>query len=96
MLGSDDRLDDIGEVVHIGESLDTKNYIVKGSLLVGGLLRGLNDCSRVSKETAMRERRYIPYLGLNRSLPKSLDLSKGSMSAALGVFQDSYLKEMPY
>jgi hypothetical protein len=42
MLLRNDALNDIGEVVHVWESLDTKNDIVEGYVLMGRVIRILH------------------------------------------------------
>lgn len=41
MLLCNDRLDDVCEIVHIWESLDTEDDIVESNLLLGRFIRGL-------------------------------------------------------
>ena len=47
MLGRDDRLDDVGDIVYVREGFYAEEDIVKGLLgRMGGIFRGANDCRR--------------------------------------------------
>ena len=44
MLRRDDRLDDVGDIVYIGESFYAEQYVVKRLFgRMGGILRGSDD-----------------------------------------------------
>ena len=47
MLGGDDRLDDVGDIVYVRQGFDAEKNIVKGLLgRMGGIFGGSNDCKR--------------------------------------------------
>jgi hypothetical protein len=47
VLGRDDRLDDVGDIVYVRESFYAEEDIVKGLLgRMGGIFGGANDCRR--------------------------------------------------
>ena len=47
MLGRDDRLDDVGDIVYVRQGFYAEKNIIKGLLgRMGGIFRGSNDCRR--------------------------------------------------
>jgi hypothetical protein len=69
MLRSDDRLNDVGEIVDVRKGFDTEEDVVEGGLLVRGVFRALDDCEGVSCVLRGKTLRDVPNLGLNRSFP---------------------------
>jgi hypothetical protein len=48
VLGGDDRLDDVCDIVYVGKGFDAEKNIVKGLFgRMGGIFGGANDCKRV-------------------------------------------------
>lgn len=49
MLGRDDRLDDVGDIVYVGQGFDAEENIVKGLLgRMGGIFGSSNNCKHGS------------------------------------------------
>jgi len=51
VLGRNDGLDDVGDIVYIGKGLDAEEDVVEGLLgRMGGIFGRSHDCRDVSKE----------------------------------------------
>jgi hypothetical protein len=86
VLGGDDRLNDVCEIVYIGKGFDAEEDVIECSLLVGSIFRTLDDC-RCVNILAMGKNcsRFLPNLGLKRSFPNSWDLAGLADAAVAGL-----------
>lgn len=74
MLRCDDRFDDVGKVINIGEGFDAKKDVVESGFTRCRVFGILNDYVKISILRTGCCTRNIPYRGLNRSFPNNRDL----------------------
>lgn len=95
MLWRDDRLDDVGDIIYIGECLDAKEDVVKG------LLRGMCGVLGCSDDCGVLERRCGECLRVHTSIRLEPLIavqrrSRVSETSKERLICAAHLKEMPY
>ncbi len=73
VLRSDHRLNDVRQVVDVGEGFHTEENIVEGGLLACGFFGALNDWTTLVlfPKLDCQDSIHVPYRGLNRSFPNN-------------------------